>query len=1638
MLASRLAAADLYWDADAGASATTGGTGSWDVTSVVWRLSGSAGTLQAYDNSSPSSVVARFGGTAGTVTTSGTINLGSANFGVGGYTVTGGTLNLVPATAPFSFATNGGTTTINSALSSAGGTQIAKTGAGTLHLGTGGGGASGSPALFSVTGGSLNSGTGIFDSILSMQFGSALGVQAGSPTTVLTLDAGTLRITGTGSNNALAANRRVQINSAGGSITDSGGGLFYQAPIINNAGSGSSLHLSNASGTTQYQGIISGTGSVTWNGAGTVSFQAANTYSGGTIIRGGTVAITNNSSLGSGSVTLNEGAALANNDSVAHTLANSFALNGSTTGSTFTGSQKLTLSGTISSASAVKVSKTGASVLTLSADNSGTLAANSNWNVTGGTFSSATGLYDNVLALNSGRALGNSSGCVLNLNAGTLRFTVNGGTGYANTRTINVLSGGGSIDDGGFAFGEATGGGGSVNPGIVVSPGAGLNLVASNKLQYSGTISGSGGISTYGTGTIILSNSSSFSGGTSVKGGTLIIGNAGALGSTTASLAVTNGTLNLGGLNVTAGALNLQNGSIIGLNPSGGGLSVSSATCSGTNFVGLSGAVSSSGTINLINSSGGGLTGTFQFSGGQDLTVPVTSLVTRINGGFYRMSLQGSGSSLQLQTASNSATAISITSLGASISSGTSSLGVAKNGTSITSYNGGGYRSQWYQNLVNDGRFNPSFVGSDNNLQANNPSGVSVLTVSGQTQSEGHPGYRTSQTLYNLNHNGGDGGNNGGFWLAPGNGRNPDYIALNVGGNDLSANPTDSQAVRRYDAILSELNDLRPGVTTLMSTMMYRTDSGAAINQYFNPFVQGAVYNHTLAGENVRFVDLYSLFSPGDSQANLSADGIHPTQAGYNQMGNAWYHATVYGAAFWTGELGGSWNSVAGADTNWAMNPARTLDRQKPLNDSTANTYFFPDVFFNGNPSPIATTLGADTTIRSLNFAAGASGAVSVGGAQTLTIGAGGITVQQGSGSHSLSANVVISADQTWGNVSSNPFTVSGNVSGSKSLTFAGAYTVYAAGPIVSGTVATVATTFSGTGIIELTGTNTYTGRTSVSSGTLVVSGGGISGGTVGQTIVVNDTGTGTATLTQSGGAISAGSGEIWIGQNSGSTGIYNLSAGTLTSSNWLAVGRNVATGVLNLTGGTLTHAGNNVTIGAGGGGAGNGTVNQTGGTFNDANELWIGEGGTANYNMSGGTVNANGGVKLSRGSNPGTLTLQGSTGNTGSLANGGGNETFSTTNVSMSEGSGASTIHLDGGTLVANRIQSAGGAGSKIVNFNGGTLKVGSNGNATFMAGITSAFVKSGNAFIDTNGKSITISQPLLTDAVSTGGGLIKNGAGRLTLAAANTYTGATEINSGTLIVNGSLGNQSAVTVKVGTSLSGTGTINGPVTTVGGTSIVAPGDAAIGTLRTGTTRLTGILAAEINASASDTLQVAGDLDITNASVAFTSLAAPGAVKYVIVKYSGALTGTFESSTVPSGYELNYDAAAKEIQLVISGFQSFMGGFPDLSAADRLPAADPDQDGLSNLLEYALADSDPTRPGANPAQLADGALSFRKRSLAVSAGDIAYFIEASATLGEEPDPWTVVTPTVNDNATISYQIPTGAIRLFARLRVVQN
>jgi hypothetical protein len=99
------------------------------------------------------------------------------------------------------------------------------------------------------------------------------------------------------------------------------------------------------------------------------------------------------------------------------------------------------------------------------------------------------------------------------------------------------------------------------------------------------------------------------------------------------------------------------------------------------------------------------------------------------------------------------------------------------------------------------------------------------------------------------------------------------------------------------------------------------------------------------------------------------------------------------------------------------------------------------------------------------------------------------------------------------------------------------------------------------------------------------------------------------------------------------------------------------------------------------------------------------------------------------------------------------------------------------------------------------------------------------------------------------------------------------------------------------------------------------------------------------------------------------------------------------------------------------------------------PQGDSDLDGISNLLEYAL-NLNLTGSDGSPGTVSGRTTTFTKRAVAVTNNDITYAIEESDDLGIS-DAWAVVTPTTNTTSEISYTLPLGSPKKFARLVVTQ-
>jgi autotransporter-associated beta strand protein len=253
-----------FWDgadfSGAGAGAQ-GGTATWNNTNTNWVYDAATATV----NDSWQSQVAVFGGTAGTVTIGGTVGAQGVQFTTNGYTIAGGTLNLLgdapggDAAHTFFNVDAGVTATINSAITGAGVGLRTRVGTGTLQLGGGS----------TYSGGTL---TDAGTNLVVLGGGSIVGTSGVTNNGTFTLNAGGIVTTG----GAVTNNNGGTFTTAGllnaGSVTNNVGGTFNLA-----GGTTTTPTVANSGIFNQSAGTLNATTSVTNNAGATFNL------SGGTI-----------------------------------------------------------------------------------------------------------------------------------------------------------------------------------------------------------------------------------------------------------------------------------------------------------------------------------------------------------------------------------------------------------------------------------------------------------------------------------------------------------------------------------------------------------------------------------------------------------------------------------------------------------------------------------------------------------------------------------------------------------------------------------------------------------------------------------------------------------------------------------------------------------------------------------------------------------------------------------------------------------------------------------------------------------------------------------------------------------------------------------------------------------------------------------------------------------------------------------------------------------------------------------------------------------------------------------------------------------------------------------------------------------
>jgi fibronectin-binding autotransporter adhesin len=945
---------------------------------------------------------------------------------------------------------------------------------------------------------------------------------------------------------------------------------------------------------------------------------------------------------------------------------------------------------------ATTIDSTSATAETLTIGNGGIIANGTAGVITIGNTSNPVNV-----AINANQNWTNNSGSALN---------IVGGVSTSASGTVTITSNAFSI-----AFkGNLTNGVGTL---ALTDAGNSGQVTLSGTNSYSGATTISNGIVEFTTTNAMSANSAI----TVASGATLAIELGGGTGSFTLA---TSGAGSLGnifsgtgghGITYTTGAnvgvdTTGASGTYTGvLADNGSGAIHMGLTKLGSNTLTLTGANTYTG-VTTISAGGlqlgsGGTTGALASSGNitdnATLTIDRSNAVTQ-NTDFSSSAITGSGALIQLGTGTTTLTAANAFTGATTVTAGRLQLG---NGGTTGGLSGSGTITDNATFAVD--RSNATAQGTDFSSKAISGTGTFAQLGSGTTYLNAANTYSGGTTISSgaLVVTNGSGVGTGTVTVASGAAFN--YAAasdahlavsgINITGGtnttiggSIGASTTSSE-IAVTNAVATSGGNLtvniygESGVAPAAGTNTY-TLVGTGLSSTWGVPTLGTVYNNT----------------------NFTVGALSNTTTSLNV---AITSQTGLANAYWQGGLSGNSTVWAASDGSATSNWVATLGgSQQALVPGTTTTVFFSDT--GSITPPTATTLGANMSIAGLVIQDTVNGLGLNGDGNTLTIGSGGITMNASVPASSIGANVALGSTQTWTNSSVNALTVSG---------------------IVTGTTTSNLTT-AGSGTIILTNANTYTGTTTINSGSTLQLG---NGGTVGSIV---STGSTTLNGTLAFDRSDSISQSTIVGTKviSGGGNIVQMGTGTLSlnEANTFTGGVNVLAGILTL--GNVAGAGTG-TISLGNGGNANATLNAGSGTY--ANNIATVAGSTGVLTITSpssrpvfsGSITLGAGTTLTVAPPGQALTLSGNIGGTGNLA--------------------LNIDNLSGGILLSGTtINNAG----TIVTGNGGTAAVGA-------SAIISGAI----------GSSVT--------------GVTQNSMGTLILNGVNTYIGDTTVTSGTLNLSAS-----------------------------------------------------------------------------------------------------------------------------------------------------------------------------------------------------------------------------------------------------------
>ena len=1187
----------------------------------------------------------------------------------------------------------------------------------------------------------------IDEGILSVSSSANLGATPGSvDADNLILDGGTLRAT---NSFTLDDNKGITINSASTIQTDD-------------------------TVTLTYGGVIAGSRGYFKTGNGTLLLSGNNTNTSDAVIDGGTLQVTGSiadasdiylrsssgvydvdstdtiqSVYGSGSVELASGITLTAGDSTDFTLsgvmsgAGSFTKAGSGaftlsaantyTGDTTISAGTLTVSGTLADTTDVINSGTydvDATDTIQSLSGSGAVELAS-----GITLTTGDGGDDTVSGVISGAGSFTKAGAGTltfsanntytgdtTISAGTLKLTgtladttdvINSGTYDVDTTdTIQSLSGSGAVE---------------LASGITLTTGDGGDDTVS------GVISGAGALTKAGSGTLTLSGSNTYTGSTTLSAGLISISATNNLGATPGSADADNLIFNGGGLNST-GTFSLAANKGMTLSSSG---TINTDTSTTLTYDGII-----TGSGNFIKDGSGSmvLSATNTYTGNTTISAGTLEVSGQLGSGSYSGTVANSGI-FSYSSSSNQTLSGVISGSGSLEKSSSSILTLSATNT----YSG--------DTTISAGTLKMTGTLADTTDVIN--SGVYDVDATDTIQS-----LRGSGSVELAN----------GITLTTGDSGTDAVSGVISGAGSLT------KAGSGF-LILSAANTYT-GDTTISAGSLAITGSLADSTDVINSGVYDVDATDTIQSlRGSGSVELASgiTLTTGDSGDDTISGVISGTGA-FTKVGS--------------GTLTFSANNTYTGDTTIS---AGTLTVSGTLADTT-------DVINSGTYDVDATD-----TIQSLS----GSGAVELASGITLTTGDGGddtvsgiisgsgSLTKAGSGTLTFSANNTYTGDTT---ISAGTLKLTGTLADTTDVINSGTYDVDATDTIqslsgsgavelasgitlttgdsgddtISGIVSGDGSlTKAGSGTLTLSATNTYTGDTTISAGTLTVSGAladttdVINSGTY--DVDVTDTiqslsGSGVVELA-TGITLTTGDGgdDTVSGVISGAGSLTKVGAGTLTFS-----GNNTYTGDTTISAGTLTVSGTLADT--------TDVINS--GTYDvDATD-------TVQSLSGSGAVELASGITLTTG-DAGDDTISGVISGAGSFTKAGsGILTLSGSNTYT----GSTT--LSAGTILisaSNNIGATpGSADADNIIFTGGTL----NTSGTFSLGSNKGITMTSSGTINTNSSTTLTYAGIITGS----GSITKAGAGALILSGDNTYSGDTTITTGTLNVSGTLSNSTDV----------------------------------------------------------------------------------------------------------------------------------------------------------------------------------------------------------------------------------------------------